>query len=155
MPDTIRQQIITAFDTAMKVILVTGGYSSDLGLNVFPWRDTALDIENDEFPAIVYRDVSEEAIPPEQVGFGKHQFKLNLDVLIFCEEGATTPEEMRLMIADIYKAVGLNQQWNGLAFWTEPVLDQILIQEEKNIIGGARIQFQILYRTARFDPFSQ
>jgi len=152
--DTIRQQIITAFDTAMKAILVIGGYSSDIGENVFPWRDCAISPDNDELPALVYRDITEEVIPPEEVGFGKHEFKLNIEVQIICEEGVLTPEEMRLLIADVFKAVGTNQSWNGLALWTEPISDEIKTVEETNVIGGAKINFQVLYRTKRFDPYS-
>src|SRR3990170_3357246 len=59
MADSIRQQIMTAIDTRLKLITITNGYETNAGNNVYEFWDIAL--EDDELPAIIWRDGAEDS----------------------------------------------------------------------------------------------
>lgn len=150
MADSKRQLIINAVDTRFKTILVSGGYETDLGQNVFEWRTAALPVAN--LPGIVLRDP--ECSVSSDVAIGQHEYELKVEAEINVAEGSSTPGEIRKMIADVIKAIGVDITWGGLAQRTEPIEDTINMDQKEKIIGGALVSFLIIYRTNAWNAYT-
>lgn len=154
MADSIRQQIMTALDTRMKAILTAGGYETDLGTSVFEWRTENLD--DSQLPALVWRDiaagVSDQA--DDGAAMGSHAHALTVEIEIITS-GSTAPAAVRKMIADVYKAIGVDDTWGGLALATAPREDETEHDQAEKKIAGATIRAVIIYETLSFDPYTQ
>jgi hypothetical protein len=157
MADSIRQKIVDLVLTRFKGILVSGGYETNLGQQVFGWRDTAnKPFAETELPAINIRDVR-DTIQPQTAQIWHHQLEVQADII--AASGVTTAQDIRKMLADVYKAIGVDRFWTdggGIkrAFNTEPKTDESALEQENKIIGGARINFVIHYRTKSFDAYN-
>ncbi len=139
-----RQSIIDTIDTQLKTILTANGYDTDLGSNVFEWRQVPL--QASELPALIYRDAMSET---EIIVLDKHTHKLTLEVEVKTEPGAIDGTLARKMIADVVKAIGVDHTWGALAIKTDPLNSEIIFDEggKEKIISGAIINFEIMYRT--------
>ncbi len=137
-----RQSIIDAIDTQLKTILIANGYDTDLGSNVFEWRQVPL--QESELPALIYRDVTSEI---EIIVLDRHTHILNLEVEVKTQPGSTSGSLARKMIADVIKAIGVDHTWGALAIKTDPVSSEIVFEQHEKIITGAIINFEITYRT--------
>lgn len=152
MPDTIRQQICAAIQTRLAAILVAGGYATNLGQNVTPWRDLdAAPFGEAEAAGIAWRDPKCET---QQLTFAKHEHRLHIEADLLLRDAATTPTTARKAIADVWKAVGVDRKWGGLALDTDPVSDELDIIQDRKIIAGSRVRFIVKFRTANFDPYT-
>ena len=143
---TIRQQIMDAIQTRFEGITLINGYQTDIGLNVSQWKATALNA--DDFPALEYRDVSCDRMDGGPIGF--FRWAATIDTEIVTASGATTMTEVREMLSDIYKAIGLDESWNNLAQWTEQPSDVVIMEQQDKIIGGAKITFRIVYDAVKW-----
>jgi hypothetical protein len=141
MPDTVRQKIINAIDARLKTILVTGAYKTNLGSNVFAWRATPF--EESELPALNYRDTTESRIP----GAGVY----DLTLTVFIEVFSTTMTELRQCLADIEKAIFVDETWGDLALNSEIGPEEIQIGQNENIFVASEIALIVEYRTVRGD----
>jgi hypothetical protein len=153
----LRQDIIDKIETKFKTILVVNGYHTNLGNNVFVWRPGIL--QADELPAIVVRDVwdvidSEGEFGPKNVF--THMMQVESEVVA---GGASSDKTVRQMIADVHKAIGVDDTWDGKAVTTilnngisesGTPADEMNVQQEGNIIAGAKIRFRVLYRTTKW-----
>lgn len=153
MADSIRQLIITALDTRLKTILVSGGYATNLGWNVFEWRST--DLQESELPALIYRDISSgEALAITIMGASsKREYPLDVEIEVKGADGSTTPAQMRSMIADVIKAIGTDPTFGGLADMTEYNGDETSVLQEDKIMGSTLMRFRIIYRTKIWNPY--
>lgn len=158
MADSVRQKIVDAVKTRFQGILTSGGYETNAGSNVSVWRDMRnVPITSDEFPAIVLMDKRCE-IDRENEPLRIHAFKLTMiaDVYAGLDDAAET---VRKVIADIHKAIGVDEQWTvsgtKLALMTEPVIDDMGIEQDENIIAAARVAFVITFRQLRWNPYQQ
>lgn len=155
MPDpiTIRQRVVTALDTLFKTIKTTAGYQTNLGSNVFWWRDTPLQVS--ELPGLVCRDIAETTVR----AVGQHEHILTVQAIISLEssdDGATVRKE----IADITKALGTQVSPNvclsGYAEDIDPPDSEVIEVEHAGIkIYGMAVNIRIHYATAPFDPYTQ
>lgn len=145
MTDSIRQQIIEKIDTRFKAILKTGGYKSDLGVHVYDWLKC--DLDTTELPGLIYRDVENE-IEPYTAGL--YNNKIILEIEIKAETGSTTAESLREMVEDVYKAIGSDDLWGGLAIDTQPRSEKIFIEQIDKIIGSAFLIIQIEYEKPKW-----
>ncbi len=153
MADSIRQLIINAIDSRLKLITIANGYETNIGGKVFEWR--AVPVEEIDLPCIIYRDLSSvNSVLTIGIG-GYHESNLNIEVEVICAAGSVTPSTIRKMLADVIKAIGVDATWSGLASSTDPVSDAITIEQNEKIIGGANITFTITYRTKRWDAYNQ
>ena len=144
---SIRQDIIDAVDTQLRTILISNGYNLDLGNNVFHWRETNL--TEADFPAIVYRDLNPSEIEHHGVARGYvHTFQV--EIVALQTSAATTPAELRKAIQDIYTAVGVDDLWGGLAHDTQPISDDIDIQNKDRIGGAATVIIEIDYLASKW-----
>lgn len=157
MADSIRQKIVDAVETRFQGILTSGGYETNLGNNVFVWRDTQkVPLTSDELPALVLFDKQCEGTEDGQV-LNRHHFRLTMIADIFTDS-STGDTFVRKAIADLHKAIGVDEQWTvstvKLAIRTKPVMDQIDIEQQEEIISAARFAFVIEFRTNRWDPYN-
>ena len=153
MPTPIRQLVVTALDTLLKTIKTTAGYQTNLGSNVFWWRDTPL--QASELPGVVCRDMNDTIVR----AIGQHEHSLTIEVIVSVnssDSGAT----MRLAISDIIKALGTNVSPNtclgGYAEDISPPDSETIEVEHEGIKGyGIRLTFNVTYATNPFDPYTQ
>jgi hypothetical protein len=157
MADSIRQKIFDLVIARFRGILTTGGYETNLGQQVFGWRDLVnKPLMETELPAINLRDVK-CTIDPQTAGIWHHQLEIEADII--ASSGTTTAQDVRKMLADVYKSIGVDRFWTdggGIrrAFNTEPKTDEIAVEQESKVVGGARINFVIHYRTKSFDAYN-
>jgi hypothetical protein len=146
MTDSIRQQIITAIDTRLKTILTTGGsYKTDAGLHVFDWLDR--DLADSELDAIIYRDRTNE-ITPETIQ--NYSNKVTIEIEAKTKQATDTARQIRKIVEDIYQAIGTDDRWGGLAIDTQPVSEEIDIQQTDKIAGSAKLTIAIEYEKEKW-----
>jgi hypothetical protein len=147
MADSIRQSIVNAVDARLKTIKIANGYETDIGLNVNRWK--AIPVSSDKEYELIYRDVSCETVYLEA-----HRHKLHFEVEAIIKAGSISDNQVRKMLADILKAIGVDPQWSNLAINTHPEGDEINILQTEKIIGGTIIRFAIEFRTKEWDPYT-
>lgn len=150
MADSIRQQIMTAIDTRLKTILVSGGYETNAGNNIYEFWDIAL--EEDELPAIIWRDGAEDT---ELLVSTTQDRRLTVE-LIMQAVGTTAPTTLRKMIADVEKAMLVDNTWGSLAIFTSPldITDVFEVDHKERRIGACRAKFTVLYRTGYLNSYT-
>ncbi|HLE18673.1 MAG TPA: hypothetical protein VI728_10365 [Syntrophales bacterium] len=147
MADSKRQQLIDAIDARFKTIKTTNGYETELGNNVFAWRSSP--IEAAELPCLLYRDTNETI----ELTIGAHIHTLTIETEIITS-GGTAIKDIRKMLADIIKCIGADLTWGGIAEDTLPVAgEDIKIEQQENIITGAKLSFAAQYVTEPFNPY--
>lgn len=141
-----RQQIVDAIKTRFQGITIANGYNSNLGSNVFEWRVTNLN--NTEFPACVYRDVTNIR---QEGAIGSFRWALNIEIQLITD-GGTSAAEIRKIIADVYKAIGTDSKWSGIAVTTEqPESDEMDVEQHEKKQAGALIKLSIIYDAPRWE----
>jgi hypothetical protein len=138
MADSKRQQIIEAIDTRLKTILTTGGYHSNIGQHVFEWKTSPFSDEQE--PGVTYRDVSNNREAEGAVN--KFRWRLTVEIEVVSQ---TTAETMRLMIADVLKAVGVDHTWGALAQRSGQPDTEMIVEQTDKIVTGAKITLPITY----------
>lgn len=145
-----RADIITAMQTRFQAIRTTDPvpYHTDLGLHVFAGKTMPFD-EN-EVPGISIMDVGRQLLDEKIDQTGNVQ-----DHLLECEiklecAGGTALATLRQMIADVYRAIAIDDKWGGLAHQTLDGGDRLDVDQEDRKIGGAIITVFVHYRTTRF-----
>lgn len=146
MSDSIRQQILTALDTRLKTITVANGYKTGVGARVFPWLDREL--ADTEIDALIYRDPA-NVITPES--FDTCTNKLRVEIEVKTKLAANTVLQVRKLIEDVYQAIKTDETWGGLAIDTNPVSDEIDIQQADKIMGSALVVIEIEYEADKWD----
>lgn len=150
--DSKRQLICSAVDARLRTILVSGGYNTDLGENVFEWRATPFEING--LPAMDWRDISEVDSNASTGRDGYHNHALTFQLRVLTAKGKTTANEIREILADIVKAVSVDQTWGGLAIRTDPVSNEMEVEEAERIIGGITVTLTITYQTKKWNPYT-
>lgn len=146
MPDTIRQRIIDAIDTRFKAILITGGYATNLGSNVFAWRTAAID--ESELDALVYRDRLQSRIERASATFENN---LSIEIEIF----STSIPQIRKCLADLESAIYVDPSWGGLAIWTDLAEEEMDIEQKENIFTASKVLLMVDFLTIIGDPYTQ
>ena len=88
------------------------------------------------------------------IGAGVYDNTLTVEI----EAGASglaTPEDLRKILADVEKAVAVDETWGELAGTTEVGDDDINVEEDEKRIGGARMMLTVEYTTVRGDPLTR
>jgi hypothetical protein len=144
-----RQQIMDEVDKVLRNIKTINGYQTDAGYNVFAWRQEPLQMS--ELPAIVYSD---RLIERREGSIGTFRWVLRITLQCAVAAGADTAKEMRKLIEDIIKAIGVGAEtrWNNLAQDTVLFTDSEMgIEREGVTIGEALISFDIVYDSGRWE----
>lgn len=145
MADSIRQSIMTALDTRLKTIKTTAGYKTNAGNNVFDWLDR--DLADTELDAIVYRDPANEIL---QETFNQINNRVRVEIEVKTKSASTTGAQVRKLIEDVYKAIGTDETFGGLAHEAQPVSENIDIQQADKIMGSATVVIDIYYMTTKW-----
>lgn len=143
-----RNSIVEAIVTRLKAIDGTGGYHTDFNENFKQWRIAP--IGNSELPCGVIKDFADEAIQ-ESISGGNSLIDHELSVDISLPLSGTVPGDFRNQIADIYKAVGQDETWGGLAHFTQQLGDEIVMNQEENKLASIDIHIRIRYRTTKWE----
>ena len=109
MATSKRQQIITKVKAALAAIKTTAGYKSNLGLNVFYYKDTDNNpVQSQELPAAIVR-ITERIL--ETSSFATWDRSLEFDLTLI----ARTDDKAWELADDIEQAIRGNEQWDDLA----------------------------------------
>jgi hypothetical protein len=149
-----RHRIMQAVKTRFQAILKSGGYATNLGQAVKEWRDPPL--PSGSADTLIIKDSSCNSAS-STTGSTQYQEHI-LDVhasLITGSSASLTPAELRMLIADLQKAIGVDPTWGGLAKRTLPAGDEFTIEHADKIVGEALFKFKIVFRTKSWDPFNQ
>ena len=145
-----RQDLVDAVDTRLKTILTTAGYRTNIGANVFQWREFAA-ISPSELPCIVFADRSET---PELVNAGrnstqKRTLTIEYEIIYTGTESKTIMTNLRKGQADIEDAIRTDVKFGNLALWTKPAGTQLGLtdQNTEDMTGILTGSFEIVYQT--------
>lgn len=152
-----RQTLFDSVITRLKTIVsAAAAYETNIGSQVFAWRDTTTNPFTEVELATGALNVRDPRHVVEQGGpavIGKHHHTLSINV-----EGAvalgTEAAQVRKMMADITKAIGVDRHWSGIAYDTAPGEDQILVAQNGTAITGFSYNFSIEFRTGNYDPYN-
>lgn len=142
---SIRQQIITALDTRLRTITTANGYLTNVGQRVFDWLDR--DLADTELDAIVYRDPANEI---SQETFSQVDNRVRVEIEVKTKSASTTAAQVRKLIEDVYKAIGIDETFGGLAHEAQPVSENIDIQQADKIMGSATVVIEIYYVSTKW-----
>jgi hypothetical protein len=144
---TVRQQIVDAVVARLATILRDGGYNSDLGMNVFEWRDKPL--KQADLPAVIVRDARNE--PSSEAVLGTFGWALTIELDVLVAAGTVTAAQMRDILADIYAAIGTDYTWGSLVSITSQPTDEMRLTVEDHILSGAAVSFTVNYSVPRWN----
>lgn len=154
-----RRQILEAVKTRLQTISVAGGYHTGVGSNVFIWKSDPF--QQHQLPALnIIRGantVEDEFLRSTASGDNISQYILSVGIDIICQPGSVVHDDMEDIISDVYKAIGVDPTWGGLALQTWAVDDEVSVQKHSGegssfdkIVGGGTINIRIQYRTSKW-----
>lgn len=150
MANTIREQIIQNLITRAGLILIAGGYNTDIGANVQRVRQN---LDPDELPATVVWPGEEEAT--KEYGISWQEMPVKFEG--FAIFGATNPSVIsEQILGDLIKAFTLTDPTGGLAdsvTYTGGGTEEY--PSDKELAVGCAATFNIIYETVKGDPYSQ
>lgn len=156
MPNNVRQRIVDAVKARFQGITAANGYDTNLGQNVFVWRDTskgAASFAENELPALNLRDSDNQL---EYLSPDRFTNELDIEAEVVALAAANVDAEVRKMIRDIYTAIGVDRKWTvtgaPLAVDTLPGSDSMGVDHAGTKTGGAVVKFKIRYRTKAWKP---
>lgn len=134
---TIEQQIVDALKGYLQNISIAGGYSFDVGDNVFEWRESDLDAKR-ELPAIEIRDPLNEVDEDEP---NKRLLTVEITLLM---SGTTAPAKLREGVQDIITAISEIVNPNFVLDAQVAAIEKEVDIAEKRI-ARAQITLQVWY----------
>lgn len=143
-----RQQIVDAVKARMATITTANGYTSNVGQQVFEWQATSVDAS--KLPCILVSDPVETNLggTDDNKNSAQRTFGLQFEVSLLLAETNQTAVKARLALEDVIRAIGTDQKWSGLARRTEPVSDELKLDEEGTRISGVQMKFIVEYGRA-------
>lgn len=155
--NTIRQQIVTRIELALREIRTANSFKSDAGLNVWPWR--SIPFKENELPAIILRDLDEPIIRDSKYP-QRHRRTLHIQIEIVCQ-GTASPAQYREILADVEQALrsGYDEEsqfwWGDLAYDVQPRISRMVLAQESYKIAGGFYECFVDYVTRAFDQYEQ
>ena len=149
MATPIRQTLVDNINTQLQTITTGNGYETNLGSNVFEWRETPL--QQSELPGIIFRDPSNQ----QSKTFGKHESTLRLEIEVYTQG---LPAIMRKAIADVIKCIGV-EGLKANPFTVAEVVkfsgdEEIDASHTEHRFSGVKMTFEIEYLTDPWNPFT-
>jgi hypothetical protein len=122
------------------------GCQTNLGLNVFAWRDTEKNpLASTELPGLVYRD----QLSGRAVGCGVYDQTLRIDYEIYADSMAT----IRKALADVEKVLIADETLTGLADGSDlGAGEDIAVEHLEDKLFRAKDFIEIYFQTVRGDP---
>lgn len=147
MAISIRQQIVTGLLVRLRTILVSNGYETNLGSNIFEWKTT--DFQPSEMPGAAVRDVPEG--PPVVRGdIHMHVLGFSVEIKVSDADPATV---LRAAVADVEKAVGLSPKFSTFLVLNPVSNPDFDVEQNDSKLGSATVEFSVVYQTPAFAPF--
>ncbi len=147
------QDIIDRTKTRLQGIKKTAGYYTDAGSYVEEWRDVPLT------DLTMHLNVKDGPETIDSVGaagpLGVWNRTLHVRVICECAKPADGTDAFDLLgklVADVVKAVGVDQTWGGIALYTEIDQGKPEMQQTERKIAAQTITLAIYYRTAPGSP---
>lgn len=152
MADSKRQKIVDAIVARMQTILVTNGYSTDIGLRVKDWETNW---DQSEMPAVGVCDLPAQAADSSQDGrLDRTIWLMPVQIRIYANK-ASTPANVREMVKDVQAAIRTDPQFKvltvPLAMQSWPETEGFMIPDDSFEISGGVLQFTVQYHTRKFD----
>lgn len=142
-----RQQIVNAIDARFKTITTANGYVTNIGNRVACWE--TVDLSRLETMMLLYRDRLADILDSPH---DRSDHRLGFEANIVAKAGALTADEVRAMINDVSKSLGVDYTLGGLAISTRVISHEVDdIEQLGKIVGGGTVRFEVLYRTALFE----
>lgn len=152
MADSLREQIFAEVAAQLALIKPENGYETSIGAGAFRWRVT--EIGSEELPCHTVSD-PESKTSNEVSRIHSHDTTFEVAAFDLKPEAIRVDQQGRKMLADLWKAIGVDRTWGGLAIDTLPVGDEMTVEHTDRTYVGVKVKFRVLYRTLRFDPYTQ
>lgn len=133
---TNRQSIINRIKVLLGQIKISAGYETDIGKNVFEWRE--IPVETAKLPAVCVRDKSVQY----NETFGTLDCNMSIELEVFFS-GPTTHVNLRKALKDIASVMQIDNIPGVYRVYI--IDDSIDIQQNENIIGSISINYGIQY----------
>lgn len=140
-----------AIQARLETIRVSAGYLTDVGINVFHWRDPQGEpFQPSEKPCCFIRDASSEITALDNA-VHEHALSVEIGALVDRSDAAAV---MRDLEADLFEAIGTDKTFGGLCHYCQPSGTQSDVKTtgEKNAV--VRINIEVRYRTPAWDAFT-
>jgi hypothetical protein len=146
----LRQNIVDANLTRFAQITVANGYKTNIGLVVREWQTTPLD-ETERTAILVHDPIDLVQPDPNGPNSSKRTWALQIVVDAVLQEAAQNAVEARKAISDIFKAIGVDPSWGGLARRSEEVSARILRDKSGANVTGAQVVYKVLTSRKPFE----
>ena len=148
MADTIREQIISAYETQLASWKTSNGYNIGCGANVFR---AVQHVDPDALPAVVINPRSEEVIQR----YGVNVCEMVLQINAFAEIGTTNPSVIQeQLLGDAIKNMS-----GAVSTKTKSVIYKAggpaQVPTDEDTITAVFAEFTVTYNTLAGDPYSQ
>lgn len=149
----IREQVIQALVDRLKTILVSGGYGSDVGLNVCRARRT---FNDKDLPVLVVWEGGESPNTGDSsYGISAFNLSIGIEALTSFTDDTVFPVGINTLYADIYKSLmGSDKTFGGLVDTLVYITSNPVIPEDGRTVFGIRVEFTVTYKIAAGDPYS-
>lgn len=147
----IRQQVMEAIQARLETIRVSAGYLTDVGINVFQWRDPMGEpFQPHEKPCCFLRDASSEITSLDST-VHEHALSVEIGALVDRDDAVAA---MRDLEADLTKAIGADRFFGGLVKFCQPTGTQSDVKTTGERNAVVRITLEVRYLTKAWDPFT-
>ena len=136
-----RQNIVDAVAARLALISTANGYDSNIGGKVFVWRKTPVTLQ--ETPCICIFDTTADS---SVLAYPKRDHRLTIAIECLVSD-RTTASQARAMANDIYKAIGVDETFSGLALKSDLNGHEIEIAPAGDTTGAVKIMLEVTYRT--------
>jgi len=147
----IRQQVMEAIRARLETIRIDAGYLTDVGLNVFEWRDPMGEpFQPHEKPCCFIRDASSE-ITSQDSTVHEHALSVEVGALVDRDDAVAA---MRDLEADLFEAIGADRFFGGLVKFCQPTGSQCDVKTTGERNAVVRITLEVHYITNAWDAFT-
>lgn len=144
---TKRGEIVEAVKNQLKNIMIANGYNTDIGQNIQEWRVSP--VEALVLPAVILED-HEEIFNDEEAIIGDKYRELTISIKILAEI-QNSIEDLRLMAADVFKALGEDETLGDKVNRLDVKSVQIDVEQGKERLAMANINVIAEYDSQRWE----
>lgn len=149
MATPIRQTLVDNIKTQLQTITTGNGYETNLGSNIFEWRETP--IQQSELPGIIFRHINNQ----RSITFAKDVCVLRLEIEIYTQG---LPAIMQKAIADVIKCIGVEGSKVNPFTVAEVIKfagdEEIDASHTEHRFAGVKMTFEIEYIIDPWNPFT-
>jgi hypothetical protein len=153
MSDSLREQIIQNFQTAIRNVRKGSGYQFDIDYSSVQ-RGNTLTVNLDVLPAIYVFEGDERTIEREhEIGEDLLMLELDVNIEIWCSDADNLSQVANNLEADVIKAIMTDHTRGGIAMYTERTGTTPFFLENSHI-GGRIVSFTVRYEAKENDPYN-